>query len=227
MPLVTIRVTGGSEAPTPEQKKELAATFEAERKAAKAKLASDKKILKGLENGVVLEQIPFFIDKRQDIECRITELFKNIEPVIEMRAEVYGNEKREQDSHTFTLDDGSASVKVGWNVRPSFNGTEAEGIVKIREYMASLAGDTENEKILMEFLNIALKTDSQGNYDPKKVRDLNSMRDRANSDLFNEGMDIINDAMIDIRTSRYARGYKIVDQGDGMIKRVNFNFSID
>ncbi len=212
---------------TPEQKKELAATFEAERKAAKAKLASDKKILKGLENGVVLEQIPFFIDKRQDIECRITELFKNIEPVIEMRAEVYGNEKREQDSHTFTLDDGSASVKVGWNVRPSFNGTEAEGIVKIREYMASLAGDTENEKILMEFLNIALKTDSQGNYDPKKVRDLNSMRDRANSDLFNEGMDIINDAMIDIRTSRYARGYKIVDQGDGMIKRVNFNFSID
>ena len=79
----------------------------------------------------------------------------------------------------------------------------------------------------MEFLNIALKTDSQGNYDPKKVRDLNSMRDRANSDLFNEGMDIINDAMIDIRTSRYARGYKIVDQGDGMIKRVNFNFSID
>lgn len=212
---------------TPEQKKELAATFEAERKAAKAKLASDKKILKDLENGVVLEQIPFFIDKRQDIECRITELFKNIEPVIEMRAEVYGNEKREQDSHTFTLDDGSASVKVGWNVRPSFNGTEAEGIVKIREYMASLAGDTENEKILMEFLNIALKTDSQGNYDPKKVRDLNSMRDRANSDLFNEGMDIINDAMIDIRTSRYARGYKIVDQGDGMIKRVNFNFSID
>lgn len=212
---------------TPEQKKELAATFEAERKAAKAKLASDKKILKDLENGVVLEQIPFFIDKRQDIECRITELFKNIEPVIEMRAEVYGNEKREQDSHTFTLDDGSASVKVGWNVRPSFNGTEAEGIVKIREYMASLAGDTENEKILMEFLNIALKTDSQGNYDPKKVRDLNSMRDRANSDLFNEGMDIINDAMIDIRTSRYARGYKIVDQGDGMIKRVNFNFSIN
>ena len=212
---------------TPEQKKELAATFEAERKAAKAKLASDKKILKDLENGVVLEQIPFFIDKRQDIESRITELFKNIEPVIEMRAEVYGNEKREQDSHTFTLDDGSASVKVGWNVRPSFNGTEAEGIVKIREYMASLAGDTENEKILMEFLNIALKTDSQGNYDPKKVRDLNSMRDRANSDLFNEGMDIINDAMIDIRTSRYARGYKIVDQGDGMIKRVNFNFSIN
>lgn len=129
--------------------------------------------------------------------------------------------------HTFTLDDGSASIKVGFNVRPSFNGTEAEGIVKIQEYMSSLAGDTENEKILMDMIKIFLKTDSQGNYDPKKVRELNSVRDRANSELFNAGMDIINDAMIDIRTSRYARGYKMVDFGDGIIKRVNFNFSID
>ncbi len=93
--------------------------------------------------------------------------------------------------------------------------------------MTSLAGETENEKILMDMIKIFLKTDSQGNYDPRKVRELNSMRDRANSELFNEGMDIVNEAMIDIRTSRYARGYKMVDFGDGIIKRVNFNFSID
>ena len=125
------------------------------------------------------------------------------------------------------MDDGSASIKVGWNVRPTFNGTESEGIVKIKNYMASLTGDSDNEKILMEFLNIALKTDLQGNYDPKKVRELNKMREKANSELFNEGMDIIEDAMIDIRTSRFVRGFKMVDFGDGIIKRVNFNFSID
>ena len=79
----------------------------------------------------------------------------------------------------------------------------------------------------MEFLEIALKTDAEGNYEPRKVRDLNKMRERANSDLFNEGMDIIDAALIDIRTSRYARGYKMVDFGDGNIKRVNFKFSID
>lgn len=212
---------------TPEQKKALQAELEAEHKAAKKKKAEDKKLLKSLENNVVLEQIDFFIDKRDDIESRIVELFKNIETVIEMRAEVFGNEKRDQDSHTFTLDDGSASIKVGWNVRPSFNGTESEGIVKIREYMTSLAGDSDNEKVLMDMIQVFLKTDAQGNYDPKKVRELNSMRDRANSELFNEGMDIVNEAMIDIRTSRYARGYKMKDFGDGIIKRVNFNFSID
>lgn len=212
---------------TEEQKKQIAANFAAEEKAKKEKKAADKKLLKGLENDVVLKVIDFFIDKRNDLEDRIVNLFKEIEPVIELRAEVFGNEKREQDSHTFTLDDGTASVKVGWNVRPSFNGTEAEGIVKLRQFMASLAGESENEKLMMDMIQIFLKTDSQGNYNPQKVRELNSMRNRANSDLFNEGMDIINEAMIDIRTSRYARGYKMVDFGNGIEKRVNFNFSID
>jgi len=212
---------------TPEQMQEIANKVAEKAKQDKAKKAADKTLMKSMENDVVLGQIDYFIDKREDLESRIENLFKNIEPVIELRAEVFGNEKRSQDSHTFTLDDGSASVKVGWNVRPSFNGTEAEGIVKIKNYMASLAGESDNEKILMDFLNIALKTDAQGNYDPKKVRELNQMRDRADSELFNEGMDIIMEAMIDIRTSRYARGYKMVDHGDGIIKRVNFNFSID
>ena len=53
------------------------------------------------------------------------------------------------------------------------------------------------------------------------------MRDSAKSDLFNEGMDIVNEAMIDIRTSRYVRGYKMVDFEEGIKKRVNFNFSVD
>lgn len=212
---------------SPEEKKALKASLEAERREELRVERENKELLKQLENDVVLGQIDFFIDKRQDIEERIENLFKNIETAIDLRAQVYGNKKREQDSHTFTLDDGSASIKVGFNVRPSFNGTEAEGIVKIQEYMRSLAGDTENEKILMDMIKIFLKTDSQGNYDPKKVRELNSVRDRANSELFNAGMDIINDAMIDIRTSRYARGYKMVDFGGGIVKRVNFNFSID
>ncbi|AZA87129.1 hypothetical protein EG349_10195 [Chryseobacterium shandongense] len=212
---------------TPEQMEAVAAKLKEAKKKAKEKLTADKKILKGLEDSVVVENIDYFIDVRTELESRILGLFANMEQVIELRAGIYGNKKREQDTHTFTLDDGSASIKVGWNTRTTFNGTEAEGIVKIKQYMAALAGETENEKILMEFLNIALKTDVQGNYDPKKVRELNKMRDKANSDLFNEGMDIIIQGMIDIRTSRVVTGYKMVDFGEGNKRRVNFTFSID
>ena len=212
---------------TPEQKKAIAKELKEEAKAEKAAKAKNKESLKQLENQAALKHVDFFIFNRNDIEKGIIELFSDLEPIIDARCEVYGNEKREQDSHTLTLDDGSASIKVGWNVRPSFNGTEAEGIVKIKKYMASLTGDSENEQILMEFLNIALKTDVQGNYDPKKVRELNKMREKANSPLFNEGMDIIEEAMIDIRTSRFVRGFKMVEFEEGIKKRVNFNFSID
>ena len=93
--------------------------------------------------------------------------------------------------------------------------------------MSSLAGETKDEKNMMEFQELALKTDANGNYDPRKVRELNKMRDRANSELFSEGMDIIDKALIDIRTSRFARGYKMVDFEEGIKKRVNFNFSVD
>lgn len=212
---------------TPEQKKAIAQELKEEAKAEKAAKAKNKESLKQLENQAALKHVDFFIFNRNDIEKGIIELFSDLEPIIDARCEVYGNEKREQDSHTLTLDDGSASIKVGWNVRPSFNGTEAEGIVKIKKYMASLTGDSENEQILMEFLNIALKTDVQGNYDPKKVRELNKMREKANSPLFNEGMGIIEEAMIDIRTSRFVRGFKMVEFEEGIKKRVNFNFSID
>ncbi|MRN01646.1 DUF3164 family protein [Riemerella anatipestifer] len=212
---------------SPEQKDELRKQLEAEKKATRERKLADKKLLKKLEDSLVLENIDYFITQRDNLEYKILLLFKEIETIIDLRAQVYSNKKREQDSHTFTLDDGSASIKIGWNVRPIFNGTEAEGIVKIKEYMSSLAGETENEKILMEFLNVALKTDIQGNYNPKKVRELNSMREKAKSELFNEGMDIVNAALHDIRTSRYVRGFKMVDFGDGNIRRVNFNFSID
>lgn len=212
---------------TADQKAELAKQLREDEKAQKAAKQKNKESLKKLENEAALKHVDFFIFNRNDIEKGIIELFNDLEPIIDARCEVYGNEKRNQDSHTLTLDDGSASIKIGWNVRPSFNGTESEGIVKIKNYMASLTGDSENEQILMEFLNIALKTDVQGNYDPKKVRELNKMREKANSELFNEGMDIIEEAMIDIRTSRFVRGFKMVDFGDGITKRVNFNFSID
>ncbi|MEI7487946.1 MAG: DUF3164 family protein [Chryseobacterium sp.] len=221
--MTTIDIT----ALTPEQKKALQVQLEAENRAEKQKKSNDKKILKGLKNDFVLGNVDFFIDKRNDVEERVIKMFKDLESIVEMDSALYGEKKKEQDSYSHTLDDGSAYMQVGWNIKPSFDGAEAHGISKLKDFMASLAGETENEKLLMKFLNVALKTDVKGNYNPQKVRDLDRLREDANNELFNEAMDIINEAMIDIRTSRYVRGYKMVDFGNGLMKRVEFKFSID
>lgn len=212
---------------TPEQKKQLQEQLDLEKKEAKEKTAIDKKILKGLKNDFVLANVDFFIDKRNDVEDRVVKMFQDLQSVIALDSALYGDKKAEQDSYSHTLEDGTAYMQIGWNVSPTFNGTEAHGINQLKEFMASLAGNTDNEKLLMKFLNIALKTDSKGDYNPRAVRALDQLRNEANSDVFSSAMDIINEAMIDIRTSRFVRGYKMVDFGDGIIKRVNFKFSID
>lgn len=209
-----------------EEKKALQRQWKEDERKEKEALKKSKETLQILTEEVVENNVDGFIAHQGAVEASILKLFKDAETIIEARGETFGLEKTEQDSHTLTKKDGSASIKIGWNIKPTFDGTESAGIQKIKEYMSSLAGDNENEKLLMDFLNIALKTDNQGNYNPKKVRELNTMRDRANSELFNDGMDIIDKALIDIRTSMFARGYKMVTPEGGIPKRVEFSFSI-
>lgn len=211
---------------TPEERKELSRQLKEQEQKEKELVKNNKETLQKLTEEVIDNNVDCFVNSQGTVEEAILKLFKDASVIIDGRGETFGLEKKEQDSHTLTKKDGSASIKIGWNVKPTFDGTESAGIQKIKQFMSSLAGETENEKLLMDFLNIALKTDVQGNYNPKKVRELNTMRNRANSDLFNEGMDIIDAALIDVRTSMYARGYKLVAIEDGISKRVEFSFSI-
>lgn len=183
-------------------------------------------LLGELTEQVVDSHIDSFVNIQGITNESIVKLFNDAEAIIDARTETYGNKKREQDSHTFTKRDGTASIKIGWNIKPTFDGTEAEGIAKVKEYMSSLAGDDDNEKIMMSFLNTFLKTDVQGNYNPKLVRKLNEKRDEAKNAQFSEGMDIIEKAIVDVRTSMYARGYKLVEFEPGVEKRMEFHFSI-
>ena len=78
---------------TPEQKKAIAQELKEEEKAAKAAKATNKESLKKLENEVAVKHVGFFIFNRNDIEKGIVELFKDLEPIIDLRCEVFGNEK--------------------------------------------------------------------------------------------------------------------------------------
>ncbi len=71
---------------SPADLEKLQSQIKEKEKAEKAKKQQDKDLLKKLENDVVLSEVPFFIDKRDDVEERLLNLFKHIEPAIELRA---------------------------------------------------------------------------------------------------------------------------------------------
>lgn len=211
---------------TSAQIKDLQQQIEVKRKEEADKEKRNKAALVDLTEDVVDKHIDNFVGLQGDLNQSILNLFDDAKAIIDARAEVYGNKKRDQESHTLTKRDGSASIKMGWNIKPTFDGTESEGIAKIKKYMSSLAGDEQNEKIMMEFLNTFLKTDAQGNYNPQLVRKLNEKREVANSKLFDDGMDIIEASIVDIRTSMFAKGYKLVEVEPGVEKRMEFYFSL-
>ncbi|GAQ15460.1 hypothetical protein MODO_3156 [Myroides odoratimimus] len=211
---------------TSAQIKDLQQQIEAKRKEDTEREKRNKAALVDLTEDVVDKHIDNFVGLQGDLNRSILNLFDDAKAIIDARAEVYGNKKRDQESHTLTKRDGTASIKMGWNIKPTFDGTESEGIAKIKEYMSSLAGDEQNEKIMMEFLNTFLKTDAQGNYNPQLVRKLNEKREVANSKLFDDGMDIIEASIVDIRTSMFAKGYKLVEVEPGVEKRMEFYFSL-
>ena len=210
-----------------EDLKKLQEQLKEKQRAEKLAKQQNRQTLLELEAELVDDNIGFCLSQREDVEDLVAKLFQEAKTIIALRAELYGTQKENQDSHTFTKADGSASIRIGWNVRPTFTGTESEGLKKIKAFMSSLAGDSDREKLLLEFLNTALKTDAQENLNPREVRKLGALRTKANSELFSEGMDIIEESITDIRTSMYIRGYKMVKFENGIEKRVNFNFSID
>ena len=145
----------------------------------------------------------------------------------QLKADVYGNKIEGQDSHTSTLSDGSASIKVGYNVSISFDGTESEGVKKIRDFITSLSDDSEKVQKLTKMVNTFLKPNAKtGMLNPVKIIELSKLRDEFNNEQFNDGLDIIFNAQVRNRNSMYISGWKYIEEQGKPPRKVEFRFTM-
>jgi hypothetical protein len=212
-----------------DQKKELIKQYKKEEKEKKVKTAESRKALEELWQEFVINNVHKFMPIRELVAENILETFSDFEPLSKLIQECYGIEKLDQDSFTKTLADGSFSLTIGYNKTDGFNGNEGLGVDKIKQYMDTLKGDGDNDKLtkLSAALDIFLKPNPvTGMLNPRKVKDLSKLREMYDSELFNEGIDIIEKAAIYTRTSQFIEGWKFVPDTDGKTKKVTFRFSI-
>lgn len=191
------------------------------------KKADDRKTFKELSAEFITRNIDFWITHNRATQQAIKDLWSDFKPLQELKAQAYGTKINEQDSHTSTLDDGSASITIGYNVSIGFDGTEREGVEKIKNFITSLSDDSEKVKKLAKMVNTFLKPNAKtGMLNPSKIIELSKLRNEFNNEEFNEGLDIIFNAQIRRQNSMYVSGWKFITDEKGIPKKVEFRFTI-
>ncbi len=216
---------------TPAEKKAAMSQLAKEAKAEKDKRKGDVATLKELGTEFLTQNIEALVFRQVDMEKMIAKVFKDLSNYLELKANIYGLDRLDQDSHTVTHPDGSCSITIGYNPGVVFDGTETAGVQKIMDYLTGLTGndDEENEntiklsKAVKFFLKPNLKT---GMLNPGRIVQLNQMRSDFNSPEFDDAMDIIVDAQNKTKGSAYVSGWKLIDLGDNRIKKVEFRFTV-
>ncbi|MEC3875965.1 DUF3164 family protein [Chryseobacterium salviniae] len=211
---------------SPEEKEKLAKQLREDTKAAKAKRESDLKSFKELSAEFVNRHIDPLVHHHEITGMLIEKLWNDYKPLQELKKQIYGIKTDTQDSHTSTLEDGSASITIGYNVTIGFDGTESAGVEKIKDFLKSLSTDEENVKKLSAAVNTFLKPNAKtGMLNPAKIIELSKLRSEFNDERFDEGLDIIMKAQQRRQNSMYVSGWKFIEVNE-MKKRLDFRFTI-
>lgn len=214
---------------SPEQKKAFAKQLALEAKEDKQKKQGDIATLKDLQNEFLTKNIDTLVNRQGEMETLVNQLFTDFSDILELKSQVYGLDRLEQDSHTITNPDGSASITIGQNVTITFDGSESAGVQKIMNYLTAISGHEDNEdmKKMSETVKLLLKPSMKTKMlNPAKIIQLNAMRATYNSPEFDDGMDIIINAQIRQKGSSYVAGYKFVQVGDIPAVKVEFRFTV-
>lgn len=211
---------------SPEQRKKLLQQAKELAKQEKKQRSENVETYKELSAEFVTVNIDSLIHHHEITGTIIEKLWKDYEAIREVKAEVYGTRVNEQDSHTTTLEDGSASITIGWNVSIGFSGDESAGVEKIKEFIASLSNDDVNNKKLSAAVNTFLKPNGKtGMLNPAKIIELSKLKSEFNDERFDDGLQIIFDSQQRRQNSMYVSGWKIVPIKE-IPTKVEFRFTV-
>lgn len=211
---------------TPEARKELLKQAKEIEKTEKKEREENLSTFKELSVDFVNDHIDPLIHHHEITGALIEKLWNDYKPLKQIKSQVYGVKINDQDSHTSTLEDGSASITIGWNVSIGFDGTESAGVEKIKEFIKSLSSEEENNKKLSAAVNTFLKPNGKtGMLNPAKIIELSKLSAEFNDERFDDGLKIIFDAQQRRQNSMYVSGWKFVPI-DSIPKKLEFRFTV-
>lgn len=189
---------------TEEERKELEAF-----RAHKAKLAKEQKAKEDREryqlmvNDEVEASMATLLRTAESLSGVKQRVLDNFRTIIEMKQELMQTPS-DQRSHTFTNMDGTKRIILGYYTLDGYSDMAEDGIAKVKEFIQSLAKDDES-RILVDSILRLLSKDQKGTLKASRVIQLRKMAEASGSDLFVEGVRIIEESYRPIISKQFIR----------------------
>jgi hypothetical protein len=180
---------------------QLEAQLEARKKDALKKIQDDRETYKKLVN----ENVNDLWDKLERVSDLMTAtkslVFSSFEKALELKKEAY-SVKDDQQSHTFTTEDGKRSITIGHRLVDRYDETVTAGISKVKEYVKSLAKDDDSAALVETILGL-LKPNKDGVLKASRVLELKKLANKVNNADFTDGLRIIEEAYRPAKTCQF------------------------
>lgn len=189
---------------TEEERRELEA-FSAH----KAKLAEEQKAKEEREryqllvNDEVEASMATLLRTAESLSRVKQRVLDNFRTIIEMKQELMQTPS-DQRSHTFTNMDGTKRIILGYYTLDGYSDMAEDGVVKVKEFIQSLAKDDES-RILVDSILKLLSKDQKGTLKASRVIQLRKMAEASGSDLFIEGVRIIEESYRPVISKQFIR----------------------
>lgn len=178
---------------TPEQLKEFKAfQMEKKRKEEAERQRAERETYKKMVNDMVNDSFPrvqMASEMLASLKGGILEAFNT---AIELKSELF-NVKDEQRSHTFSNDEGTKRITIGFYTIDAYKDTVNEGIQIVKESATALITNNET-KALVEGILRLLSKDQNGNLKPSRVMQMRQMANELNNQRLLEGITIIEES---------------------------------
>ena len=202
------------------------ARAEKAKREAEERHAQEVKIYKQLVNEAVNDTVPEAQDVSRILEQRKAGIFERFHSIIAMRDELFSGSSKAKDGRftdTFTNEDGTARVTLGYNTNDAYDDTYTAGVDKVKEYIQSLASDDKSRQLAEMVNTLLMERSKAGQLKAQNVLRLESMANEIGDPTFIEGMKIIRDAYRPDRTKQFVK-VEVKDES-GKFQTVSLNMT--
>lgn len=190
---------------SPTERKALLKQLAAEQKKEAAAKQKDVDAYKNLVTKTVAE----LFEPLKLVSIEITKakqlVYNKTNALLAKKSKLYETSVNNQ-SHTFTNEDGTISITIGYRVVDGWDDTVTEGINKVKKYIQKITAgnkDTKQIQFLKETVEKLLSKDAAGNLKASRVLELKKVAEKINSKELQEGIEIIEKSFKPKRTKNF------------------------